>query len=221
MVNTQTKPLDARLLQTEVQQVYNRIAWVYDLWGALTETRARQRAIALADIQNGESVLEVAVGTGLMMAEVVRKNPNGQNAGLDLSEGMLQKAQARLKPMRVSVELKQGSAFAIPYPAASFDLLINGYMFDLLPFTDFSKALAEFKRVLKPEGRLVLMNMTAGERWGSGIYQRIYQLSPASMGGCRGVKLAGPLEQAGFRVLVRDYMQQTLFPSEVILAKAG
>jgi ubiquinone/menaquinone biosynthesis C-methylase UbiE len=134
---------------------------------------------------------------------------------------MLQKARARLKPMDISVELKQGSAFEIPYPAASFDLLINGYMFDLLPFTDFPKVLAEFKRVLKPEGRLVLMNMTEGERWGSDIYQRIYQLSPASMGGCRGVKMAVPLNEADFRVRVREYVQQTLFPSEVILAKVS
>lgn len=218
-MNTSTKPLDARLSQTEVQQVYNRIAWVYDVWGTLTESNARQRAIALANIQNGEQVLEVAVGTGLVMAEVVRKNPNGLNAGIDLSEGMLQKAQARLRQVAVPVELKQGSAFAIPYPATSFDLLINGYMFDLLPFTDFSKILAEFKRVLKPQGRLVLMNMTEGERRGSQLYQWIYNKAPALMGGCRGVKLTEPLQQAGFRVLVREYVQQSLFPSEVILAK--
>jgi hypothetical protein len=39
------------------------------------------------------------------------------------------------------------------------------------------------------------------------------------MGGCRGVKLSGSLEQAGYRVMVREYQQQFFFPSEVILAK--
>lgn len=213
--------LDARLSQAEVHHVYNRIAWIYDVWGSLTESCARERATALADIHNGERVLEVAVGTGLMMAEVVRKNPNGLNAGIDLSEGMLQKAQSRLSQVIVPVELKQGSAFAIPYPAASFDLLINGYMFDLLPFADFPRILAEFMRVLKPQGRLVLMNMTEGDRPGSRLYQWIYSKAPALMGGCRGVKLADHLEKAGFRVLVREYVQQSLFPSEVILAKVN
>jgi ubiquinone/menaquinone biosynthesis C-methylase UbiE len=213
--------VDARLSQEEVRGIYNRIAWFYDLWGTLTERRARQRGIELAGVQNGEQVLEVAVGTGLILSEVARLNPNGLNAGIDISEGMLQKARSKAKDTPAKIELKQGSAFEIPYPTGGFDLLINGYMFDLLPFTAIPQALDEFKRVLKKEGRLVLINMTEGERWGSGFYQWLYRQSPALMGGCRGVKLSGPLEQAGYQVLVREYHQQFLFPSEIILAKVN
>ena len=50
--------VDARLSQKEVRNVYNRIARVYDLWGTLTETRARQRGIELADIRDGEQILD-------------------------------------------------------------------------------------------------------------------------------------------------------------------
>jgi len=46
----------------------------------------------------------------------------------------------------------------------------------------------------------------------------VYNLSPKTMGGCRGVKLSGKLEELGFRVETREYFQQMLFPSEVILA---
>ena len=60
--------------------------------------------------------------------------------------------------------------------------------------------------------------MTRGERFGSGVYAALYRLSPSLMGGCRGVRLEAPLERAGFRVLRREYLQQSLFPSEVILA---
>ena len=210
---------DARLSQDEVRSVYNRIAKVYDLWGRLTETRARQRGIELADIRDGERILDVAAGTGMILTEIVRRNPTCMTAAIDISEGMLQKAQAKLKGTRAQVELKQGSAFEIPYPAGTFDLLINGYMFDLMPHAAVPQLLAEFKRVLKPDGRLVLINMTGGERWGSHFYEWLYRRSPALMGGCRGVKLAGPLEQAGYRVIVRAYQQQFFFPSEVILAK--
>jgi hypothetical protein len=60
--------------------------------------------------------------------------------------------------------------------------------------------------------------MTEGERWGSQIYDRVYNLSPKLLGGCRGVKLSGKLQEYGFQVDVREYHQQLLFPSEVIRA---
>jgi len=92
-------------------------------------------------------------------------------------------------------------------------------MFDLIPFQEMDKVLTEFKRVLKKDGKLVLVNMTQGERFGSKIYERIYNISPQAMGGCRGVRMTSQLEQHGFKVLQREYIQQMLFPSEVILAQ--
>ena len=47
----------------------------------------------------------------------------------------------------------------------------------------------EFFRVLKPGGKLVLVNMTKAEQFGAGFYERIYRISPTLMGGCRGVKM--------------------------------
>ena len=60
--------------------------------------------------------------------------------------------------------------------------------------------------------------MTEGERLGSRIYDFIYDISPKLLGGCRGVKLSEKLKQCGFKVESREYFQQMLFPSEVILA---
>jgi ubiquinone/menaquinone biosynthesis C-methylase UbiE len=65
------KKLDARVSQSEIGQVYDGIAGIYDLWGRLTETRARNRALELAEIQDGQHILEVAVGTGLAFYEIV------------------------------------------------------------------------------------------------------------------------------------------------------
>jgi len=75
-----------------------------------------------------------------------------------------------------------------------------------------------FKRVLKRNATLILVNMTVGERFGSRIYDRVYSLSPKTMGGCRGIRLVQKLKQSGFTVKQREYYQQLLFPSEVILA---
>jgi ubiquinone/menaquinone biosynthesis C-methylase UbiE len=79
--------------------------------------------------------------------------------------------------------------------------------------------LAEFKRVLKKGGKLVLVNMTIGEKFGSGIYDFMYRVSPKLMGGCRGIRLSEKLKEHDFHVKLREYHQQCFFPSEVILAR--
>ncbi len=211
--------LDARILQKDIGLVYDRISRVYDIWGRLTESRARNRAIELAGIKDGQNIFEVAVGTGLAFCEIVKRNPHGQNSGIDLSKGMLEKAKNRLKKLSgLNYSLAIGTAFDLPAHTESVDLLLNNYMFDLIPYRDMDNVLSEFKRVLKKGGKLVLVNMTKGETLGSRLYDLIYRLSPKAMGGCRGVRLEGRLKQHGFTVETREYYQQMLFPSEVILA---
>lgn len=213
------KNLDARIEQDRIGSVYDKIAPIYDIWGKLTESHARNRAIELANIKDGQSILEVAVGTGLAFYEIVKRNPNGMNTGIDLSKGMLERAKKRVSQLSAeNYSLDIGSAFNLNIKDESIDTLVNNYMFDLIPFQDMDKILMEFKRVLKNDGKLILVNMSEGERFGSKLYDFIYNISPKTMGGCRGVKLAEKLQQQGFKVEVREYYQQMLFPSEVILA---
>jgi len=211
--------LDARVSQSEIALAYDKLSGIYDIWGMLTESRARGRAIDLAAIEDGQHILEVAVGTGLAFIEIVKRNPHGKNVGIDLSPGMLEKAKQRLSALPgANYSLRTGTAFDLQMATGSIDLLMNNYMFDLISFEDMDKVLLEFKRVLKPGGRLILVNMTTGERFGSSLYDFIYRVSPKTMGGCRGVRLADKLTQHGFAVETREYVQQMLFPSEVIIA---
>lgn len=87
----------------------------------------------------------------------------GKNVGIDLSEGMLAKAKARARQhAEAEYQLSLGSALDLPVESDSIDLLINTYMFDLLSEKDMAKALSEFVRVLRPGGRIVLVNMAHG-----------------------------------------------------------
>jgi len=211
----------AKLNKTEVIKVYTQTAPIYDIWGRLTETRARQKALAFANIHNGESILEVAVGTGLTFLEILKANPKGENIGLDLTPAMLAKAQTRAARSGIhNFQLAIGDAYALDFPNHSFDLLMNNYMFDLLPEKDFIHVLAEFQRVLKPGGRMVLVNMAKAERWQHNFWETVYRTKPSLLGGCRGVQLVKPLKQQGFKQIQREYISQLGFPSEVILAKA-
>ena len=211
--------LDARVSQNKIGSVYDKIAPIYNIWGKLTESHARNRAIELAEIKDGQTILEVAVGTGLAFYEIVKRNPNGTNIGIDLSRGMLEKAKKRVGQLtEANYSLDVGTAFDLSVENKSIDTLVNNYMFDLIPFEDMGTILTEFKRVLKEGGKLILVNMTEGERFGSKLYDFVYNISPKTMGGCRGVKLTEKLQQHGFKVDVREYVQQLLFPSEVIRA---
>ena len=213
------KPLDAKVSQDQIGFVYDKLSGVYDIWGRMTESRARDRAIELAQIEDGKNILEVAVGTGLAFYEIVKRNPHGHNVGIDLPAGMLEKAKDRMKNLAgANFSLAIGTAFKLPAQAESVDLLVNNYMFDLITYADMDRVLAEFRRVLKAAGKLILVNMTNGETLGSKLYDFIYRLSPKTMGECRGVRLADRVKQHGFAVEVREYHQQMLFPSEVILA---
>jgi len=217
--NRKENILDARISQSQIGSMYDKIAPIYDIWGKLTESQARNRALELSKIKDGQAILEVAVGTGLAFYEIVKRNPNGTNIGIDLSPGMLGKAKNRVSKLSESnYSLDVGNAFELSNEDESIDTLINNYMFDLISFEDMDKILLEFRRVLKTDGKLILVNMTEGERFGSKIYDIIYNISPKTMGGCRGIKLTEKLKQHGFRVAAREYFQQMLFPSEVIIA---
>ena len=171
---------DARIRQSHISDLYSKIAPGYDLWARLTESKARDRCLEIAAIENGESVLEVAVGTGLAFERILRANPSGRNEGIDLTEAMLIRAEKRAASAGIkNYHLAVGDAYALDFPDNDFDVLINNYMFDLLPEDDFPTVLAEFRRVLRPGGRLVLVNMTKGVRWYNSIWEWVYRMNPA------------------------------------------
>lgn len=209
----------AKLSKNEVVKVYSQTAFIYDIWGMLAETKARKRAIALANIQNGESVLEVAVGTGLTFREILKANPSGNNFGVDLTPAMVEKAKLRAAKLEVdNYHISVGDAYDLRFPDDQFDMLINNYMFDLLPEEDFTLVLNEFKRVLKPKGRIVLVNMTKGERFYQHFWELVYRINPKWLGGCRGVWLSQAMQGVGFNNIYRETVSRLGFPSEIITA---
>jgi ubiquinone/menaquinone biosynthesis C-methylase UbiE len=219
MEEMKTKPitLPARIKQADVPNVYRVTAPVYDLWGRLTETKARQRCLELAQVRDGEAVLEVAVGTGLTFAEILKRNPSGRNEGIDLTPAMLERAEQKAAQTGLrNYQLRVGDAYRLEFPDNTFDLVVNNFMFDLLPERDFPVVLAEFKRVLRPGGRLVLVNMAQGEHWYNGVWETIYQINPAWIGGCRGVALLNDVRTLGFQNTQRESLSQMTFPAEIV-----
>ena len=95
-------------------------------------------------------------------------------------------------------------------------------MLDLLPAPDLPDLLHDFRHVLVPGGRLVLVTLTEGvdrpSRALMALWKRIYAISPEGCGGCRPLQLAGLVEQAGLRLARREVVVQWGVPSEIIVA---
>jgi ubiquinone/menaquinone biosynthesis C-methylase UbiE len=211
--------LEARVPQDAIAALYGRLAWMYDAWAVLTETRARKMCIERAGVRDGERVLEVAVGTGLAFRELVRANPSGLTEGIDLTEAMLARAKAKVASLPGRHRLRVGDAHRLDFADGAFDLVVNNYMFDLMPEADFEPVLRELRRVLVAGGRLVLVNMAMSTRRRHRVYEWIYRLHPSLLGGCRGVEIGPYARRAGFSDVSTERITQLGFASEVVTAR--
>jgi ubiquinone/menaquinone biosynthesis C-methylase UbiE len=203
----------------KVERFYDTVAPLYGFWARLTESRAARRALEVAALQPGESVLEVGLGTGEFFSRLSIAAKDGRCVGLDLSAGMLRRARRRLDAKGGAGWLCRGDACQLPFPAASFDVVFGCYMLDLLPEADIHRALAEFFRVTKPQGRLAAVVMARQARAFDAIWMWGYRHAPTLVGGCRPVALAPELAATGWRIEVAEKISQNGFRSELILAR--
>jgi demethylmenaquinone methyltransferase/2-methoxy-6-polyprenyl-1,4-benzoquinol methylase len=143
--------------------MFDRIAGFYDVMNSVMTAglhhRWRERAADLAALGPGDRALDVATGTGdLALALARRVAPAGEVVGSDFSEGMLGRARAKADPAAASVRWEWGDALALEHPDASFDAATVG--FGARNFSDLDRGLAEMARVVRPGGRVVVLEIT-------------------------------------------------------------
>ncbi|MFL6975176.1 MAG: class I SAM-dependent methyltransferase [Xanthobacteraceae bacterium] len=142
-----------------IAKAYGRWAPVYDLVFGAVFDQGRRAAIAAAE-RIGGRILEVGVGTGISLPDYDRKC---QLFGVDISEGMLRKAEERVRELGLSnVEgLAVMDAENLCFPDASFDVIVAQYVITTVPNPE--AALNEFARVLKPGGEIILVSRIGAE----------------------------------------------------------
>jgi ubiquinone/menaquinone biosynthesis C-methylase UbiE len=141
-------------------------------------------------------VLEVAIGTGRNLPFY----PAGVSlTGVELSPAMLAVARRRAAGLGVTADLVEGDAQALPFPDSSFDTVVCTLSLCAIP--DHQAAIGEMRRVLRPGGRLLLLDHVAGRLWLLRAMQRLAELATVRLAGEHLTRRPLPLlAAAGFRV---------------------
>ncbi|OLF17123.1 SAM-dependent methyltransferase [Actinophytocola xanthii] len=160
------------------QRYWDRKAGSYDREMAVWERRLFGDSRPWACGQAVGEVLEVAVGTGLNLPFYPAQ---ARLTGIDISEAMLDIARDRAAELDRSVTLRQGDAHALPFPEASFDMVVC--TFGLCAIPDVEAAVGEMARVLRPGGRLVLVDHVAGSSRLVRVVQRLLELVTVPLAG--------------------------------------
>jgi demethylmenaquinone methyltransferase / 2-methoxy-6-polyprenyl-1,4-benzoquinol methylase len=158
---------DSREFASEVRGMFDRIAGVYDLMNtAMTaglHHRWRERAADRAELVPGDRALDVCCGTGdLALALARRCGPSGEVVGCDFSEPMLELARRKAAREGTAVRFEWADALELPYEDESFDAVAVG--FGVRNLADLERGVAELTRVIRPGGRLVILEITQPRR---------------------------------------------------------
>jgi demethylmenaquinone methyltransferase/2-methoxy-6-polyprenyl-1,4-benzoquinol methylase len=147
--------------------MFDRIAGRYDLLNSVMTAGLhhawRVRAADRAEVGPGDSVLDVCCGTGDLSFELAKRvSPGGHVVGCDFSEPMLDLAREKAADRGVPVRFEWADALELPYDEGRFDAVTVG--FGVRNFADHERGLSEMARVLKPGGRLVILEFTEPAR---------------------------------------------------------
>jgi demethylmenaquinone methyltransferase / 2-methoxy-6-polyprenyl-1,4-benzoquinol methylase len=158
---------DSEEFADQVRGMFDRIAGVYDLMNSAMTAglhhQWRERAVDRAEVVPGSDALDVCCGTGDLALELRRRiGPDGRVVGCDFSEPMLELARHKSGEEGLPVEFGWADALDLPYGDASFDAVTIG--FGARNLADLERGLAEMTRVLRPDGRLVILEISRPQR---------------------------------------------------------
>jgi len=213
-----------RVLQTHQQRraFYDKISRVYDLLAEHSEAPMRARGLELLAASAGESVIEVGCGTGHCVASLARAvGPTGMVMGVDLSGGMLAQASAHLsrEGLRDRAFLVCADGGMLPLADGSVDAVFTSFTLELFDTPEIPRVLAEWRRVLHPGGRVVVVGMS--KAGGSDPMLRLYEWTHRHFPNfvdCRPIFVERALGEAGFSIAGSELLHMWV-PVEIVLAR--
>ncbi len=190
----------------QAKSAYDKLSRSYDLLVGRWEKRPKEAGLRKLGVKDGERVLEIGFGTGQCLVPLsVSVGETGRVYGVDLSEGMLRRAESRLAEAGLSdrAELKLGDAIDLPFEDAFVDAVFISFALELFDTPEIPLVLEECRRVLKDDGRICVAAMSKEDQR-DGFAVRLYEWAHdhfPSYVDCRPILPRQSLSSVGFAVL--------------------
>ena len=210
-----------KTLARQTGRAYDLVADLYPLSTFFFHSRAHQRALELAGIEDGSRVIEVATGSGEMFERLLRANPRGSTVGVDLSPKMAARTQRHAKRAFPSVRAHCQAVDArhMPFRDGAFDAVVCCYLLELLAAEDIYTAISEFYRILSPKGKLALVLIGQNTAFFNRLYKVVTKVAPAFWGRQVETRVPELVEAADFRITRTQMVKQSGYPSRVLIAR--
>jgi ubiquinone/menaquinone biosynthesis C-methylase UbiE len=161
------------------------------------EQAFRRRMLGPAELRSGEAVLDIGCGTGsVAILAKSQVGASGGVTGIDPSVGMITRARSKAARAGVDVAFEVGYAQSLPFPEASFDVVLSTVMLHHMPRAGREEALSEARRVLKPGGRLFAVDFGIDKSGRKGLLGHLHR-----HGGLASRDLVLLVSKAGFNVV--------------------
>ena len=218
--NAEISPV--RRSKKEARASYNKLSRWYDLLAGRYERKYRDAGLQELGVKEGDVVLEIGFGTGHCILTLARSVGNsGRVYGIDISDGMVDSARAKVKETGLSgrVELNVFDAVKLPFEANSFDAVFMSFTLELFDTPEIPIVLKECRRVLRSGGRIciVAMSKKGKDRLMMRLYEWLHNNFPSYVD-CRPIFVEEALEDVGFQILKAKEVSMWGLSGEIVIA---
>jgi ubiquinone/menaquinone biosynthesis C-methylase UbiE len=203
-----------------IRSNYNRMSTFYDIF-ASSEKLFSEMGLKMLSIQPGENILEIGFGTGhTLLALVKMVGETGKVYGLDLSDRMAKIAERRIihAGMESRTGLLIGDATNLPLVNDFFDAIFISFTLELFSTPEILIVLGEFKRVLRKNGRLVVIALEKNNCRAVKVYEWFVAQMPLILD-CRPINVQKMIERTNFEISNITDKSMWGLPVKMILAK--
>lgn len=206
----------------EAKEVYDRFSRFYDYTLGLLGRRYSRMALERLAVVEGETVLEIGFGTGECLKRIAKLvGPTGRVWGVDVSPKMLEKTRKRVEKAGLAnrAKLYCGDATILPFNESTFDAAFLSFTLEVLDTPEIPVVLAQIVNVLKPGGRLGIVDMSKenGRSVLLKVYEWLHKRCPRYVGS-RPIYAGQCLIDAGYQIKSRERIRIYRLPAEIIIA---
>lgn len=208
------------ITREQTRQNYDRMSRWYDMFAG-SEKKFTENGLQILGAKAGERVLEIGFGTGHSLAILTQQvGETGLVAGVELSPGMIEVTRKRIqaKSPERSAQIIQGDGTLTPFASNSFDAVFLSFTLELFSEAEIPVALKECHRVLKQEGRLVIVSLAKKDVLACRLYEWGHKRWPVLLD-CRPIELRKSLEAGGFRIQAAKVQTMWGLPVEIVRGK--